>query len=250
MTYFLGKKPHVPGAVSWRYGDLFDRKKLQQPPLVFGHIWNGTEVPILGNHTCGDCVWATQAHLLQAMQRGVKRSESRFSDDSVIADYSAATGYVPGDDSTDHGTLMADAATYWRKTGIADANGKRNQITAYVDVRLGIDELMQAAFDFGGIAIGVQLPASAMQQFTDGKPFTYDRRSKILGGHAIALVGRNSHGDAVLATWDGITAASMTWLEAYMDEAVAYINLDYLDARGVNPRGFDRTELEKRLAAL
>ncbi len=249
---YLGKKPHVPGAISWHYRDIFNINRLQKPPAVFGHIWNDTTVPMLGNDQAGDCVWATQAHTLQMMQRGAGKAETNFDANSVLADYSAATGYVPGDVSTDKGSSMADAAKYWRQTGIIDALGNRHKIDAYAELRITKpDELMQAAYDFGGVALGVQLPESAMEQWAKGEPWTHwGHKSKILGGHATLLCGRNHDGDAVIATWDGVTAASMQWLAQYADEAVCFISLDYLDEKGLNPRGYDRTELQKRLAAL
>ena len=253
MDFKLGKKDPVPGRVSFKYRDIFNIKKLQRPPRVFGHVWNETVIDMLGNDECGDCVWATQAHILNTMQRGANHPETHFTKGSVVSDYSALTGYIPGDPKTDQGTMMADAASYWRKVGILDGIGKRHQIDAYVEIKLhDVDELMQATFDFGAVALGVQLPQSASEQWDDGRPWTHSPFSgrKILGGHATALVGRNSEGMAIIATWNGITAATMDWIKEYQDEALAFISLDYLDEKGVNPRGYDRAELEKRLEAL
>lgn len=248
----LGKRPAVPGAVSWRYKDIFNRDQLMRPPLVFGHILETSKIPMLGNQKVGNCVWCTQAHLLQSMQRGLGKPETVFSDDSVISDYAAATGYMPGRPATDQGTLMGDGAKYWRKTGIIDAAGKRHQITAYVEIRLrDLDEIWQATHDFGGISLGVTLPQSAMDDFDAGRPWhNVKPNQKILGGHAVALVGRNSRGDGVLATWDNTVGVSPEWITRFMDEAVAFVSLEYLDEKGVNPRGYDRVELEKRLTAL
>ncbi len=252
MSLKLGKKPHIPGAIKWKYHEFFDRKKLMKPPLVFGHVWNETVIDMLGNQVAGDCVWATQAHLLQCMQRGAGKPETAFSEKSVLSDYSAATGFVMGNEATDQGTSMDAAAKYWRQTGIVDAKGNRHKIDAYAELRItDPDELFQAAFDFGGVALGVQLPESAMDQWDENTPWTYwGHPSKILGGHATTLCGRNRAGMAVIATWDGIIAASVQWLEKYADEAVVFISLDYLDERGLNPRGYDRAEIERRLAAL
>ena len=251
MLFRLGKQPAVPGAISWRYGDVFNRGKLIQPPLVFGHVNNRTVVDTLGNDKAGCCVWATQAHLLNTMQRGARASVTPFSEMSVLGDYAAQTGWRADDPSSDRGTSMSLAASYWRKTGIADAIGNRHKIDAYVEIQLrNINELMQATFDFDGIALGVQLPKSAYDQYTAGLPWTVAHSSPILGGHAVALLGRNANGDAVIATWDGLTAASMAWIAEYMDEAVGYFSLENLDARGVNPRGYDRTEIAARLSAI
>lgn len=251
MPLMLGKREHQPGAISFRYSDIFHKDKLTKPPLVFGHIWNDTKVEMLGNDTCGCCVWATMAHLVQTMQRGLSGHDSPFSADSVIGDYRAVTGYTPGKPDTDTGTFMKDGASYWRKTGVMDALGNRHLITAYVEVRFSNpDELMQACFDFGGLALGLQLPQSAMDAFDAQQIWTVPFQKKIVGGHAVALVGRNQSGNAIIATWNGITAATPNFIRTFADEAVAFISLDYLDARGINPRGYDRAELEKQLTAL
>jgi hypothetical protein len=251
VPLLLGKLPHQPGAISWRYSDIFDKTKLTRPPLVFGHVWNETEISMLGNDKCGNCVWATQAHLLQTMQRGIGREPSRFTDESVIADYSEATGYNPQKPATDKGTYMHVGATFFRQKGILDGDGVRHKIEAYVDVKINDpDELFQACFDFGGVALGLKIPQNAIWQFEHQRPWTVPIVKKVAGGHAVALVGRNRRGDAIIATWNGITAASRDFLHEFVDECVAFISLEYLDARGINPRGYDRAALEQRLAAL
>jgi hypothetical protein len=249
---FLGKLPARPGAVRWHYRDVFKRTALKLPPAVFGHIWNQTKIDMLGNDQCGDCVWATQAHLLQAMQRGVGKPQTQFTAESVIGDYSAFTGYDPHEPNSDTGTNMADAASYWRRTGITDGSGAKHTIDAYVSITFeDTDELLQAAYDFGGVGLGLNLPQSAIDQFDRHIPWRNSFiNGKAAGGHAVALLGRNSRGHAIIATWDGITAANMSFIKKYADEALAFLSLEYLDAKGLNPRGYDRTELTKRLSTL
>jgi hypothetical protein len=246
----LGKREHQPGAISFRYSEIFDRKKLMKPPLVFGHIWNDTAIGILGNNKCGCCVFSTMAHLVQAMQRGLGNPESKFTEDNVISDYSQVTGYVPGQPKTDNGTYMRDAASYWRQNGVIDGDGVRHKITAYVDIKLDPEQLIQACHDLGGIALGLKLPQSAVDQFKQGRAWTVPYKKELAGGHAVALLGRNRDGNAIIATWDGITAATPEFLREFADEAVAFVSLEYLDERGINPRGYDRTELERMIAAL
>lgn len=248
---YLGKLDPVPGAISWRYSDIFNRKKLTPYPKVFGHIWNSTQIDMLGNNKAGDCVWATQAHVLNTMQRAWSEDRvTKFSEASVLGDYSAVTGFIAGKPETDQGTMMSDGAKFWRSTGIADAAGNRHRIDAFVELRIrSIDELLQATFDFDAVGLGVQLPESAMHQF--GKqPWSVVEGSPILGGHATTLCGLNSQGDAIIATWDGITAATPQWIQKYADEAVAFISLEMLDKKGLSSRGYDRTELLKRLQKL
>ena len=251
MPFLLGKREAQPGAIKFRYSDIFDRSKLQKPPLVFGHIWNNSKVPILGNDKAGCCVFSTFAHLVQCMQRGIGVTESAFTDASVLADYSQVTGYIPGNSKTDNGTYMRDGASFFRQNGILDGDGVRHKIVAYVDVKINDpDELSQAAFDFGGVALGLKLPQSAIGQFAKRQIWNVPFRKNLAGGHAVALVGRNSVGNSIIATWNGITAATPSFMREFTDECVAFVSLEYLDARNVNPRGYDREQLEKMLAAL
>lgn len=251
MPFLLGKREAQPGAVKFRYSDIFDRSKLQKPPPVFGHVWNNSKVPMLGNDKAGNCVFATFAHLVQCMQRGIGAEESAFTDESVLGDYSAVTGYNPADPKTDKGTYMRDGASFFRQTGVLDGAGVRHKIVAYVDIKLNDpDELFQACHDFGGVALGLKLPQSAIGQFAKKQIWNVPFNKKIAGGHAVALVGRNSVGNSIIATWTGITAATPNFMREFTDECVAFVSLEYLDAKGVNPRGYDRTQLEKMLAAL
>lgn len=251
MQLLLGKKPAQPGAISFRYGDIFDKQKLMKPPLVFGHVWNDSRIDMVGNDTCGCCVFATMAHLVQTMQRGLGASESPFTAENVISDYSQVTGYIPGKPETDKGTYMRDGASFWRQNGVLDSTGVRHKIEAYVDLKIkDPDELMQACHDFGGVALGLRMPQSAIDQFKQQRPWTIPFKSDIVGGHAVALVGRNRRGEAIIATWNGITSATPDFLREYCDECVAFVSLTYLDERGINPRGYDRAQLTKMLADL
>jgi hypothetical protein len=190
MPLLLGKKPAQPGAIKFRYGDIFDKAKLMKPPLVFGHVWNETQIDMLGNDKAGCCVFSTMAHLVQCMQRGLGNTESRFTAESVLADYSRVTGYNPADPKTDNGTYMRDGASFWRQNGVIDGDGVRHKIEAYVDLKINDpDELMQACHDFGGVALGLRLPQSAIDQFKQGTPWTKPFKAQIAGGHAVALVG-------------------------------------------------------------
>ena len=181
MPFLLGKKPHQPGAISFRYADIFDKKKLTKPPLVFGHVWNETKIDMLGNDKAGCCVWSTFAHLVQTMQRGLGSAESVFTPEGVLSDYSTVSGYIPGKPETDQGTYMAKGAAYWRQNGVVDGDGMRHKIAAYVDVKLDPDELMQACFDFGGVALGLKLPVSAITQFKQGRPWSVPLKSETRG---------------------------------------------------------------------
>jgi hypothetical protein len=82
--------------------------------------------PLLGNDRYGDCVFAGAAHETMMLAREAGNAVW-FSDAGVPADYAAMTGFDLRNPQTDQGTGIQAAADYRRKTGIADACGKRHR---------------------------------------------------------------------------------------------------------------------------
>ena len=128
----LGKKPARPGAVKFKFANFLVKPKLPTPPKVFGHEGLiGANWEVLGNDHYGDCVWAGAAHETMLWNKEAARTVT-FSNDSVLKDYSAVTGFNPNDPNTDQGTDMQVAASYRRKKGVLDAHGKRHKVIAYL----------------------------------------------------------------------------------------------------------------------
>src|SRR4051794_17808270 len=92
----LGKKPARPGAVRFALADYVDTAALPKPPRHFGHedLVESVGWHMLGNDQWGDCVFPGAAHetMMWAREGG---GSVAFSTASVLADYSAVTGFVP-----------------------------------------------------------------------------------------------------------------------------------------------------------
>lgn len=248
MTLALGKRP-ARNAVSFKFATYFDASSLPTPPLVFGRPHLVTDWGLFANDDIGDCVWAGAAHETM-LWRAMAGLTVQFTDKSVLADYSAVTGYSPRNADSDQGTDMQEAAAYRQKTGIADGTGARHKIAGYVALKPGnMDQLALAAFLFGAAGIGIELPSSAFDQFDRAEPFSVVDRSPIEGGHYLSIVGRNSHGDFLGVTWGRLQAISPDFLNRYMDEGIAYVSAEML-TNNVSPRGMDYSTLQADLAAL
>lgn len=247
--YKLGKLPAREGAVKFKMSDFFDLTHLPRPPLVFGI---GAKYPwkLLANDKYGDCVWAGSANLELYWHLQNKRP-IEFMDENVVSDYAAATGFNPADPNTDRGTDMEDAAKYWRHTGIIDSTGKRNKIDAYVSIpKHRFDEIAVAAYLFEGIGLGIMFPQSAHEQFTKQVPWSVVPGSRVLGGHYVPLIGRNSRGNYWCITWGRIHALTPEFIATYADEVIAYLSIDHLNEKGLSRRGFNMDKLKEYLAAL
>lgn len=249
FPYKLGKKAARPNAVKFKFNEFFDLTELPKPPQMFG-LGKDYDWGMLANDQYGDCVWAGQAHLEKLWYQEFQR-QITFTDDNVLSDYAALTGFDPNKPDTDGGTDMVDAAEYWRSTGIVDEQGTRHKIDAYVSIpKYRFDEIAVAAWLFDGIGLGVEFPRNAMYQFEKRVPWTVVPGDKIEGGHYIPLIGRNSRGNYWGVTWGRIQAMTPEWIATYADEVVAYLSLDILDTKGLSKRGFNLPKLKEYLADL
>lgn len=244
----LGKKPARQGAMKFKLANYIDLSALPKPPKTFGHEGLiGSDWSMLGNDQYGDCVWAGAAHETMLWNKTAGRTVT-FDDKAVLSDYSAVTHFNPSDPNSDQGTDMVEAASYRRKTGIADAQGNRHQVAAYLSIKPGsLTEHYIAMYLFGAVGIGIEFPASAMDQFNKGKNWSVVSGSRVEGGHYIPLVAKRTNLECV--TWGKIQKMTLGFFRKYNDESVAYVSEEAL-TNNKSPEGFDSAQLQADLAKL
>lgn len=248
----LGKAPAAPKPTDFKFSAFAQTIKLPTVPSQFGH---GTAYPdwkVLGNDQYGDCVWAGAAHEHMLINKVVHGKDVLFDDKAVLGDYAAVTGFDPADPSTDNGTVVRDALSYRRKTGIADSKGVRHKIGAYVSLDpKNWDHLQQATYIFGAVGIGFEFPASAMDQFNAKKKWEVVPGAKIEGGHYVPIVGSvDSKKEATCLTWGRRQPFTREFYERYNDEAWVYVTDEALRSNGKGLHGFDVAKLNAFLTAL
>lgn len=226
---------------------------LPKPPSRFGYGNAVSDWGMLGNDRYGDCVLAGAAHetmLFAETTKGVS-GMPRFTDERVLGDYAAVTGFDPRDPATDQGTLVRDALNYRRKTGVVDSIGQRHKIAGYVALEPGNwEQLMQAVYIGLAVGIGIEFPESAMTQFNNGQVWSVVAGARIEGGHYIPVTGRTSLDNIGVLTWGRRQGMTRAFYTRYCDEAWGLVPLDGLRAGGANVRGFDTTALTDALEAL
>jgi hypothetical protein len=252
-----GKKPARINSVQLKLCDYFDHKiVLPKIPAEFGHDRLVTAYGMLGNDRVGDCVFAGAAHETMLWNREAGRTIA-FSDDSVLSDYSAVTGFDPsqtdpvtGENPTDGGTDVQVAASYRRRIGVVDSAGVRHKIGGYVALTPGDpDQLAAAAYIFGAVGIGIRVPDYAQDEFEAGQP--WDTRlgvPNIEGGHYIPIVGRRN-GMFDVVTWGRIQQMTVAFYRRFCDEAIVYLSTEFLSATGASPEGFNLAQLTADLQA-
>jgi hypothetical protein len=245
----FGKKP-----ASYDRRDLLYAKYRRGPlpphPSQFGHetLIEAGAWGMLGNDSVGDCVFAGSDHetMLWTTEAG---DPALFTADNTIADYSAVTGYKPGQPDTDQGADVRQALQYRQQTGLIDAAGNRHKIGAYLALEPGnIDHLLDALYLFSAVGIGIKVPASAIDQFNSGQPWSMVHgRQKIVGGHYVPLVANRA--SLVCVTWGRLQPMTLQFYKKYCDEAWAILSPEML-RDGVSLDGFDMEQLQVDLQAV
>lgn len=243
----LGRLPHDP-----------NRDTLKLTPRLLGTVPPNPAVvdwlskvqswPMYGNDRYGDCVWAMIGHLIQAWTTYGQGKTVTVDEAALLEGYSDVTGFDPRDPSTDQGTVIADALSYWHKTGIAG-----HKILAYAQVdHTNRQELDSALNLFGGLCLGINFPRSAMDQFNNGQIWdVVVNDGGIEGGHAV------HHGyyqtatvDERVVTWGAVQDMTDRWWAKYVEEAWVVITEEWLSATGLSPEGLDLHGLGEDFAQL
>lgn len=249
---YLGKEPASYHPADFLFTEFVDHALVLNPAKVgFGAArlslvknWG-----MLGNDNYGDCVFAGSAHEheLWTLLGG---HEVEFSTESVLGDYSAVTGFDPNDPSTDQGTDMHVAMSYRRKTGIADAAGTRHKIGGYCSLEPGnYTQLLQALSIFDAVAIGIEVPTSAMDQFRAGKPWSVVARTSIEGGHYIPCVARPGQLMLDVVTWGKVQGMTQGFYHKYCDEVYGLFSVETLQ-NGKSPEGFSLADFKNAVQTL
>lgn len=220
--------------------------QLPPPPAALDFTANGAGYAgALGNDTAGDCTLAGVGHLIQGWEaiRGVPIA---FSDDAALALYSELSGYDPATGRPDNGLVETDVLDRW-KTPVG-LYGNRLADYAFVSPR-SLIHLKQTIWVYGGIYLGLQLPAAAEHQTDAGEPWTIPWFSRDLGGHCVISQKYDEH-YLYVATWGLLQKVEWSFVQKYFDAGYAPYNPAWLDASGHSPGGLDAAGLAADLFAV
>ena len=199
-----------------------------------------------GNDKWGDCTCAGAANLLilATSHTGAVVIPTL---EEVLALYTSVSGFDPTTGANDDGAAMTDVLEKLRTVGLHG-----HKILAWVKIDHTNLVHRQVAVDlFGATYVGVQLPASAQDQFNSEQPWEVIKHSPIEGGHAIIHPGYGSEGGDYVtwAKWD--QKASSAWEAKYIDEEYVIITEDWFNkVTQKTPGGLDLATLEADIKLL
>jgi hypothetical protein len=229
--------------------------EVANPPAAVSRPHPGFQWGMLANDTIGDCVIAMMLHSIEDFHLDAGTPVPAFTDQDAISVYSAITGYVPGDPSTDKGTDEGQAMQYWESPGLAveETGGQPHTIAATVAVNpRNLKECRIAIDEFVDLQIGIALPISAQGQTEwtvvgDGK--TGNSAPGSWGGHGIPYREYDAETFACV-TWGAELLLTVPFHTDYAQEAHVVVTQEMLSNKGIGPSGVNWDELVADIKAL
>lgn len=253
----LGRLPNDPAKprLKLRYGAMEWARSVDGAAAAPATVDYYSRVPAAywgmdGNDRVGDCTIATVDHTVKAWRAAAGNPDIASTTAECIAAYSAITGYDPADPDTDQGAVMQNVNNYWRKHGVALA-GALDKTLLFAEVDHTASALVEWSIEqFGSVQLGIDFPASAMDQFDAGKPWDVVRGSRIEGGHAIPAVGYDGTYIYVV-TWGQVQRMTWGFFNAYVEEAWIALSADFVNAHtGADPLAGTLHDLGEQFAAV
>lgn len=248
MSFKLGRKPNDPSKPRIKLAAHL-RGAVAPPPSA---SWDSVPAwGMLGNDTWGDCTCAGDGHIAELLSFYGQGTEATVTTTEALAAYSAISGFNPddgpsGENPTDQGASVQDALGYLRTTGLAGV-----KIDAFAEVEPGdLSAIQLVVAELGCLSAGVNLPAIAQQQFSDGQPWdVVPDDGGIEGGHCIILAGYDAD-YLYFVTWGQVQKATYAWWAKYGEEIWAVVSADWVSAKGSDPEGVDLASLGAEFTSL
>jgi hypothetical protein len=268
---FLGKNaPSAPPASAVAMSDLMSVIPAGTLPPIPAHFGTATDFTnddsanakagswaMLGNgpddsvapgfQGCGDCDWASNAHLLMQAAKNAGRPIPPFSGLTVVDQYAAYSGYDMTTGANDNGTNMADGITWCQEKGFYDDNATVYKFGQAITIEPGnVEELWAATYLFEAVKIGVVITTAQMDQFDASPNPTWDHvaGSPQEGGHSIPTMGYIG-----LISWGYRVRYTPLFIEKQMDEAHGFLLPErYSAVTGDTLEGFADADLAKFIA--
>jgi hypothetical protein len=241
-TQRLGKLPVRTDVRTLSLGRYIDGARLPSPPDRFDETTSVPDWPMYANDRIGDCTTAAAAHMIEAWTAAGRGHAVEISERSVLDAFDHVKLVDPA--TGEEGAIELDVLRYWRSYGIGG-----HKIGAYARVSIHNHSLVEtAAWLFGGLYIGVQLPVTAQTQEVWDWTGSLSGRARpgSWGGHAVDVVRYDATGLTVV-TWGRLQQLTWSFWDRYCDEAYCILSDDFLQ-KGNAPNGFDLAALEADLA--
>lgn len=197
------------------------------------------------NDQIGDCTFAAIAHYIMAWTAATGRLFVPTVA-SIVAAYSALTGYNPATGLNDNGAAETDVLEFWQTKGVAG-----HQILGWATIDpTNIAHVKLAIWMFGGVYTGVELPVCVQNQSQWVKPADLNGNNApgSWGGHAVPSFKYDANTVPVI-TWGNELPVDWDFFTTFFSEVHVPISQDFF-TNGKAPSGFDIATMEQDIKGL
>lgn len=248
----LGRQPRTRDPRVAHLSALLAGRRLAAPaPSVNYAAGMPLNLGAMLNDRLGDCTCAAYYHARQVWSFVASGKLDTQPDAQVLALYEAACGYNPADPHSDQGGIEQSVLSYLLNTGAPTTLGPQ-KLAAFVEVDpRNLDDVKCVVEDCGVAYIGFNVPQRLMDSLT-APGTTWDvsgADGPIVGGHAVVIAGYDLAGLRVIS-WGSLYTMTWRFWGAYVDEAYALIDTEWLKATGLTPLGISLAQLEEQMQAI
>lgn len=194
------------------------------------------------NDQLGDCVEAAAGHATQVWSENAEGTMVTPSNAAVEQFYEVAGGYVPGNPSTDNGTVIQVALADWLKQPFASY-----RLAAFVEVdQLTPENIKTTIFECGLLYVGFNVPAFLEELENAGAVWDVDPSAdnSIIGGHCVCLAGYDPSGNMTVISWGARYTMTPAFFAQFVDEAYALASPEWIGKTSQTPGGMTLAQLE------
>jgi hypothetical protein len=248
QTFRLGRNRPVARCPRFSLRNYLTRE-IAPPPATCSYAKPAAKAlaNIYMNDTLGDCVIAGIGHVVGVLT-GNAGVPYVYTNEQIIALYSAIGGYIPGDPATDNGCDEQTALNYWENKG---APAGTNQIAGWLSVNAADPtEFRTALYLFENLYFGLELPDAWINPMPSEPGFVWNvaGASDPNNGHCVVGVGYTAEG-VTIDTWGMSGLITNKAVEKYAvpdsgGELYTVVSQDGISkASDKAPNGFDWSQL-------
>jgi hypothetical protein len=200
------------------------------------------------NDSLGDCAEAGYGHALQVWSAASGKPELTEPNSAIEALYETQ-GYVPGNPSTDNGTILQVLLSQLVNGPVPVSIPK---LLAFIEIDPTIPaDIDRATYECGLVYIGFNVPSFMMALENPGDVWSNGAggSTSIVGGHCVVSPGYRPGARDIISWGYRYTMTNGFWGN-YVDEAYALVSEEWVEATGRTPLGMTMAELEAQMAAI
>ena len=257
QVFKFGRKRPVAPCPHFRLSNYM-KASIPTPPTTCDYTKSATQAlsQIYMNQSLGDCTVAGMAHIDDSLLGTSGSVPPIFTDSQIVRVYSAVSGYIPGNESTDSGADEQTCLNYWWNNGLlADGSHK---ISGWMKVDgNNVNECKTAVWLFGNLYFGVELPDAWINPFPSSNGFVWTTAGDPdpENGHCFVSLGYGQ-GGFTIDTWGMLGTITSAAIAKYATttgsgELYTVISKDGLNkATQLCPAGMDWSQLAADLDSM